>query len=318
MDTVESKLGHDRMETKINSLTIVVPAFNEAAAIPATIASLLEVCRKQYWKLIIVNDGSTDNTQDILDSFKDQPLLTTINHKLNRGYGGAIKSGIMAVDTDYLVTFDADGQHDVADIENMMKALLDSDADLVIGARGRSLNSYWYRSLGKWIIKKVAGFVMPISIHDLNSGFKLYRTEYAKDYFLLCPNSMAFSDVMTLIFLNEHRKVVEHPIQVHPRIGGTSKISTKTAFETILEILNVVMLLAPLRIFLPMSIMSFVIGLGWGIPFVISGRGVSVGSMLAIVTALILFTLGLVSEQLSQLRRELLVSHSNHTGSERP
>jgi energy-coupling factor transporter transmembrane protein EcfT len=114
--------------------------------------------------------------------------------------------------------------------------------------------------------------------------------------------------VITLIFLNEHHKVIETPIEIHPRRSGKSKINTRTAFETVLEIINLVMLLAPLRFFLPASIICFLIGFGWGIPLIISGRGVSVGSMLAIVTALIFFTLGLVSEQLSQLRKELLIS----------
>jgi len=90
---------------------------------------------------------------------------------------------------------------------------------------------------------------------------------------------------------------------VQPRISGESTISTRTAFETILEILNLVMLFNPLRVFLPLSIFCVLIGLVWGIPFIMLGRGVSVGAMLAIVSGLLLFTLGLVSEQLSQIRK---------------
>jgi hypothetical protein len=196
----------------------------------------------------------------------------------------------------------------LSDIEKLLDLMLEKDADMIVGSRVGSKQNHWYRELGKWIIRRVAAMMMPMPLKDLNSGFKLYRTELVKRYIPLCPNSMAFSDVITLIFLNEHHKVVETPVEIHPRRSGKSKINTRTAFETVLEIINLVMLLAPLRFFLPASIICFLIGFGWGIPLIISGRGVSVGSMLAIVTALIFFTLGLVSEQLSQLRKELLIS----------
>lgn len=302
------KLGNNRMEIKTNSLTIVIPAFNEAEGLSINLPDVLEFCKAHHWKLIIVNDGSTDNTQEVLQKFENQPRLSVIHHKINRGYGGALKTGLMAVDTDYAITIDADGQHQLSDIEKLLDLMLEKDADMIVGSRVGSKQNHWYRELGKWIIRRVAAMMMPMPLKDLNSGFKLYRTELVKRYIPLCPNSMAFSDVITLIFLNEHHKVVETPIEIHPRRSGKSKINTRTAFETVLEIINLVMLLAPLRFFLPASIICFLIGFGWGIPLIISGRGVSVGSMLAIVTALIFFTLGLVSEQLSQLRKELLIS----------
>jgi glycosyltransferase involved in cell wall biosynthesis len=301
------KLGDNRMESRSNSLTVVIPAYNEAEALPSTIPSVLEYCKKRHWKLIVVNDGSSDSTVEVLKQFEDQPRMKVIHHKVNRGYGGALKTGLMAVDTDFAVSFDADGQHQLADIDKLFNILQDQNADMIVGSRSGSKHSHWYRELGKWIIRKVAAMMMPMPLTDLNSGFKLYRTSLLQKYIPLCPDSMAFSDVITLIFLNEHHHVIEAPIELSPRSSGKSKISTRTAFETILEIINLVMLLAPLRFFLPVSIICFLFGLVWGIPIVLSGRGVSIGSMLAIVTALILFTIGLVSEQISHLRRELLV-----------
>ena len=301
------KLGDNWMETRSNSLTVVIPAYNEAEALPVTIPTVLEYCKKHHWKLIVVNDGSSDATVEVLKQFEDQPRMKIIHHKVNRGYGGALKTGLMAVDTDFAVSFDADGQHQLEDIDKLFNILLAQDADMIVGSRAGSKHSHWYRELGKWIIRRVAAMMMPMPLTDLNSGFKLYRTSLMQKYIPLCPDSMAFSDVITLIFLNERHHVIEAPIELSPRSSGKSKISTRTAFETILEIINLVMLLAPLRFFLPVSIICFLVGLGWGIPIVLSGRGVSIGSMLAIVTALILFTLGLVSEQISHLRRELLV-----------
>jgi len=145
---------------------------------------------------------------------------------------------------------------------------------------------------------------MPLK--DLNSGFKLYRVELVQKYLDLCPDSMAFSDVIAMIFLNQRHKVIEETIEVMPRLSGESSISTKTAFVTVLEILNLVMLLAPLRIFLPASILLILLGLIWGIPIVLMGRGVSVGSMLAIVSGVLFFILGLIAEQLSHIRKDVI------------
>lgn len=295
------------METRSNSLTVVIPAYNEQGSLSLTLPAVLEYCKKQHWKLIVVNDGSTDGTADVLEQYNDQPRLKVIHHKLNRGYGGALKTGLMAVDTDYAVSFDADGQHRLADIDRLFNILQDQNADMIVGSRAGSKHNHWYRELGKWIIRRVAAMMMPMPLTDLNSGFKLYKTHLLQQYIPLCPDSMAFSDVITPIFLNERHRVIEAPIELAPRSSGKSSISTRTAFETVLEIINLVMLLAPLRFFLPASIICFLLGLGWGIPIVLSGRGVSIGSMLAIVTALILFTLGLVSEQISHLRRELVI-----------
>ncbi len=285
------------------SATIVIPAYNEGKALPNTVRAVLELCRKNHWKLIIVNDGSTDDSRQVLTQFEEIPRLTVLHHKLNRGYGGALKTGLAAADTDFVITFDADGQHQLDDIPRLLQIMSDQDADLVVGARQRNKQSHWYRELGKWIIRRVASILMPMPLHDLNSGFKCYRTELVQQYLHLCPNSMAFSDVIALIFLNQRHRVIEVPIEVLPRTSGESTISTRTAFETLLEILNLVMLFNPLRIFLPLSILCILIGLIWGLPFIVLGRGVSVGAMLAIVSGLLMFTIGLVSEQLSQIRR---------------
>lgn len=295
------------MVNNSSSLTIVMPAYNEAEALPTTISSALELCKIHHWKLILVDDGSIDDTASILDQYENQPRIKIIRHKINRGYGGALKSGLMAVDTDYAVSFDADGQHQLEDIEKLFSLLLEQDADMVVGSRAGLKHLHWYRELGKWIIRRVAALMMPMPLSDLNSGFKLYRTNLVQKFLPLCPNSMAFSDVITLIFLNQRFKVIEAPIHVNARISGTSKTSINTGFETILEILNVVMLMAPLRFFLPAAVLFFLVGVGWGIPFVLLGRGVSTGAMLAIVMALLFFTLGLVSEQLSNLRKEILI-----------
>lgn len=287
-------------------LTVVVPVYNEAENLPVFVPQATEFCRKHGWKMIIVNDGSNDETRKILDGFTSLPDFKVIHHKVNRGYGGALKTGIRNTITPYLVTIDGDGQHSLDDVEKVFQFALDRDADMVVGKRERGARSSVYRALGKFLIRSFTKILMPLPVADLNSGFKVYRTELAQKYMTVCPDSMAFSDVITLVFLSERNLVLEHPIHVTDRKAGQSTISTHTAFETVMQVLNIVLMFNPLRVFLPLSILCILAGFIWGIPIVLLGRGVSVGAMLAIVTGLLFFVLGLLANQLSAIRMERL------------
>ena len=289
-----------------STLTIVIPAYNESASLPTLAPLIIEFCHLRDWQVIFVNDGSRDDTKDILNEFSEISNVFIVHHKLNRGYGGALKTGIRHVSTPYFVTIDADGQHNLEDIEKVFQFMLKENADMVVGKRNEKINHNPYRSLGKQLIRTFTQLLMPLPIIDLNSGFKLYRTDLAQKYIQLCPNTMAFSDVITLIFLNERNLVLEYPISVAPRQAGKSTINTYTAFETVVEILNIVLMFNPLRIFLPLSLFCIIVGLGWGLPIIFLGRGVSVGAMLAIVSGLLFFVGGLIASQLSAIRMEQL------------
>ncbi len=280
------------------ALTIVVPALDEAEALPETLRALSEVCGPRDWVVVVVDDGSSDETAKVAE----KGGAHVIRHKLPRGYGGALKSGLAAVEGPWAVTFDADGQHDPEGLPDLLAVAVEADADLLVGDRGRGTSST-YRSVGKWVIRALTRVLMPNSVRDLNSGLKLYRTPLAQRYLGLCPDTMAFSDVMTLIFLHRRHRVIEHPVAVRPRQGGRSTVSARTALDTVIEILNIVTLFSPMRIFLPLALLAWGAGFAWGIPIVLVGRGVSVGSMLAIVTGVVLFALGLLAEQLAAIRR---------------
>lgn len=306
--TVMDVHGILRMNTKPDncSLTVVVPVYNEGEILHSTARSIIDFCSSRDWNVIFVNDGSRDNSKAILDELDDLPHVCVAHHKVNRGYGGALKTGVSLVTTPYLVTIDADGQHAMDDVEKVFQFALEHDADMVVGKRDNKPMVAPYRSLGKWLIRTFTRTLMPLPIADLNSGFKLYRTEPAQRYITVCPDSMALSDIITLIFVHEHNLVLEYPIHISPRRGGQSTITTYTAFETIIEILNIAMMFNPLRVFLPVSILCILAGLGWGVPIILLGRGVSVGAMLAIVTGLLFFVIGLLASQLSAVRMERL------------
>ena len=285
-------------------LSIVIPAYNEEESLPPYLPEVLEFVQANNMKLIVVNDGSKDRTAEILKGFSGYHELEVVTHKKNRGYGGALKSGIKAAKTDYVITIDADGQHYLEDVKILFAKTLEQDADMIIGSRKGLKSTSWYREFGKGLIRSIANILMPLEIYDINSGMKIYNTELAQKYLPLCPDSMAFSDTIALVFISQHHLVLEHPIRIKERIGGVSTISTRTAFETVMEILNIVVLFNPMRIFLPMAFASILFGIAWGLPFIIfKGKGVSTLALLAIITGLIMFFLGLIAEQISLIRK---------------
>lgn len=296
-----------------HELTIVVPVYNESQSLPHFLPELIKTCQAKNWQVIFVNDGSKDDSTKVLAHFERSPYVKVMHHKVNRGYGGALKTGLSSVKTRYVVTMDGDGQHRISDLEAIFQFAVTNDADMVIGARSGIEHVNLYRELGKWVIRNFTRILVPLPIKDLNSGFKIYRTQLVRRYLHLCPDSMAFSDVMTLLFLNQCHLVLEFPISVQKRIAGSSSISTHTAFQTLIEILGLAMLVNPLRIFLPLSVVCVSVGLLWGIPIVIAGRGVSVGAMLAIVLGSLFFFLGLIASQLAAIRLHLAsLERSNH------
>lgn len=286
-------------------LTVIVPVYNEAESLPALLEELLPYCRARNWQVIFVDDGSRDASAEILRAHESSPRVRVVHHKLNRGYGGAIKTGLLQADTPYAVTIDADGQHNIGDVQALLGLALEKDADLVVGNRGRQAGGFW-RGMGKRLIRAFAGLLLPLSVRDLNSGCKLYATRLAQKYLPICPDSMAFSDVITLIFIQKRHLVLEQPISIRPRRAGRSTISARTAFQTLMEIVHIAMLFNPLRIFLPLAALCVTFGIGWGLPILLRGRGVSVGSMLAIVTGLLFFVIGLIADQLAATRMALL------------
>lgn len=288
----------------MNDLTIVIPAYNEEQALASFLPKLLAYCRDNGCRLIIVNDGSKDGSRALLDGHADPAFFTPIHHKVNRGYGGAIKTGIKATVTPLVITIDADGQHRLEDVTALYQELKRTDADMIIGNRSRHKESL-YRKTGKALIRRIAKMLMPVPIYDLNSGMKIYVTTLVQRYLPLCPDNMAFSDIITLIFLNQRHLVREHPITVDPRTTGESTIGLKTAFDTVLEIVNVATMFDPMRLFFPPAIFFLLFSAVWGLPILLRGEGVSVGTLFLFVTGLNLFFLGLLAEQLALIRKNL-------------
>ncbi|CAL2091114.1 Glyco_trans_2-like domain-containing protein [Tenacibaculum sp. 190524A05c] len=289
-------------------LSIVIPAYNESESLEPVLNSLKEFIQNKPYEVIIVNDGSKDNSLSILQKLNNSNWFTIVNNKVNKGYGGAIKEGIKKAKGKFVVTIDADGQHNLEDIDKLFHKLKEEDADMIVGARDDNASSL-YRRVGKNLIRFIAKKLMPIHIRDLNSGMKVYNTKLAKKYMSHCPNSMAYSDTITLFFIQTRNLVIEEPISINQRIAGESTINYKTAITTVIEIVNLVMLFNPLKIFFRIGIPTIFFGIIWGLfRWFVVRDGLSTGALLAIITGLLLLFLGLIAESIRKLRMSLLES----------
>ena len=308
-------------------LTVVIPVLNEAPALKENLAGWLNWCEAHTSRLIVVDDGSTDATAEVLTAHLGDPNLRVFRHRRNRGYGNAVKTGILRAETPFVGTMDADGQHSIADLGKLVELSVDEEADLVIGRRPGAASSGIYRGLGKALIRWIARVLFGVRIQDLNSGMKVYRSPLAQALLSYCPGSMAFSDVITLTHLNLGYRVVEGPIQVHRRRSGKSTINTMTAVDTLLEIVNVLMWFKPLKFFVPLAILLALVGVVWAIPFLAIGRGLSSISLLLMLAGMMVGMLGLLAEQMASTRRlempevgaeEIRVPGKRRTGGRRP
>ncbi|KAF0107867.1 MAG: family 2 glycosyl transferase [Anaerolineaceae bacterium] len=277
------------------SLALVIPAYNEEQVIASVLADLRQGCADFATEIIVVDDGSSDNTAAIAETAG----VTVIRHRVNRGYGAALKTGIRAARTDYVMTIDSDGQHTAVEAVRLWQRL--GENEMVVGSRAALLHSPLWRMPGKWLLGALANYLVRQRIPDLNSGLRILHRETVLRYLHLCPSGFSFSTTITLVMLHRGYSVEYIPITVQKRTGKSS-ISLNTGLQTLLLILRLAALIDPLRVFVPASFIIGLTGVLWEIPYALSGRGVSVGSMMAIVTGMLLFVLGLICDQISQLR----------------
>ncbi len=286
-------------------LSIVVPCYNEGENIPIVFPPLLAFAKEHNWRVIAVNDGSRDDTLAQLLKMKESaPHLEVASHKLNRGYGAATKTGLRAVRTEFAITIDADGQHRLEDVEKCFRKIMETNADLVVGERINN-ESGGYRALGKWMIRMFAFMLLNLPVRDLNSGMKCYRMSETVSYLDLCPDTMAFSDVILLLMVNDRKLVSRTEIEVAPRLAGKSTISTRTALITLAEILNLAILLRPIKTFFRIALTFVLLGMGWGIFIYWKSRTITSASVMLIMLGAMSFILGLLGEQLAQIRKTL-------------
>ena len=276
--------------------TVVIPAFNEAGSIASVVAELRQAVR--WSEIIVVDDGSVDDTE----ARARAAGARVVRHPYNKGNGAAVKSGIRNAKTPFIVIVDADGQHRPSDAVRLVSRL--GEYDLVVGARAPQTQSSLARRVGNALLNGVAGYLTQQPIPDLTSGFRAARREHLVEFLHLLPNGFSTPTTTTLAFIKAGYSVRFEPIEAAKR-QGTSKIrlgSDGVGFFLIL--LKVITIYSPLRIFVPISVASFLLGAAYAAWTILTQSHVTNSSVLLIVLSVVIFLVGLISEQISSLRFE--------------
>jgi len=276
------------------TLSIVIPAKNEAATIGGLILQLVN-CYPQA-EVIVVDDGSTDQTATIATSAG----ATVIRHPYSKGNGAAIKTGVRHAKGDLLVFMDADGQHHPADIQLLLDKL-NEGYDMVVGARQAGSQASMGRGLANGFYNRLASYVTGQKVEDLTSGFRIAKRSLFAKFLSLLPNGFSYPTTSTMAFFRAGYAVAYVPIHAAQRQGKSHIKPLQDGIRFLLIIFKIGTLYSPLKLFLPISASVFITGLCYyGYTYLSDGRFTNM-SALMFTTALIIFMVGLVSEQITQL-----------------
>ena len=279
-----------------SAVSIVIPAYNEAAAIADVVLSLVSAA--PWREIIVVDDGSTDETA----ARAGAAGATVLRHPYNKGNGAAVKTGIRAAAGEYVMIVDGDGQHRGEDALRLARRL--GEYDLVVGSRSGVTQATYTRRLGNGALNRLAGYLSGRNIPDLTSGFRAARRQHLREFIHLLPNGFSTPATTTLAFIKAGYNVAFEPAEARPRLG-TSKIRlAHDGVRFLLIILRIVTLFSPLRVFLPICIVSFAVGSVYAVWTIATQSHVTNSSVLLIMLAVVVFMVGLVSEQISALRFE--------------
>jgi len=277
-------------------VTIILPAFNEEQAIADTIHSLKSLYPD--YEILVVDDGSTDGTaQKAIEAG-----ATVCRHPYNIGNGAAVKTGIRRARGEYVIMMDADGQHDPEDVKKLLEYR--ENYDMVVGARSKESTTAVHRDLANKIYNWFASYVTKFKIEDLTSGFRLFNRSLASKFIYLLPNTFSYPSTITMAYLRSGHTIKYIPIKTAKRQGKSKIKLLQDGTRFFLIITKIATLFSPLRVFLPVSFTLFLLGSGYYLFTFIKYHRFSNMSALLFSTSVIIFMMGLVSEQISQSRYE--------------
>lgn len=277
-----------------SSLTIILPAKNEAANLEALLPRLREQVPEA--DVVVVNDGSTDATAEICARY----AVRCIHHPYSMGNGAAVKSGARVASGEALIFMDADGQHDPADIARLL-AKLDEGYDMVVGARKFNTHANKHRALGNVFFNRLATWMVGHKVEDLTSGFRAVRADKFRRFLHLLPNGFSYPTTITMSFFRAGFPVVYVPIQVRQREGKSHIRLLRDGMRFLLIIVRIGTLYSPFKLFLPISLGFFLTGLVYyAYTFLTMGRFTN-ASALMFTSAILTFLIGIVSEQITAL-----------------
>lgn len=278
------------------TVSILIPAYNEGPVVGDVIRALRDAA--PWHEILLIDDGSTDETAQAAAAAGGRVL----RHPYNKGNGAAVKTGIRAATGEFVLVIDGDGQHKPEDARRLVDQL--GEYDLVVGARASHTQATGVRRLGNSLLNGFATYMTGRPIPDLTSGFRGARRSILREFLHLIPNGFSTPTTTTLAFIKAGYSVEFLPIEARQR-SGVSKIRlARDGTKFLLIILKIVTIYSPMKIFLPVSVSAFLLGMAYGLWTVTFSGRIANGSVLLLMFSAIVFLVGLVSEQIAALRFE--------------
>ncbi|WAU76402.1 glycosyltransferase family 2 protein [Acinetobacter sp. LF10] len=278
------------------AISVVLPAKNEAAAIGQTIEKIKQLQAIDEIEIIVVNDGSTDSTKVVAE----QAGARVVSHPYSKGNGAAIKTGAREAIGDIIIFMDADGQHDPQDIPRLIEKI-GQGYDLVVGARQKGSQASIGRGIANKLYNNLATYMTEHPVEDLTSGFRIVRADKFREFLYLLPNGFSYPTTSTMAFFRAGYSVGYVPIHAAKRIGKSHIKPIKDGVRFFLIIFKIATLFSPLKMFLPIAMILFVMATGWyGYTLYEFGRFTNMSALLYTGSVMI-FLMGLISEQITNL-----------------
>ncbi|MHB8455430.1 MAG: glycosyltransferase family 2 protein [Acidiferrobacterales bacterium] len=275
-------------------ISVIIPAKNEAAGLSRVLPDLIAAVPDA--EIIVVDDGSTDNTAGICRS---HGVIVAV-HPYSKGNGAAVKTGARNAKGDTLVFMDADGQHSAADISRLLAKLAEG-YDMVVGARSRDSQAGLHRATANNLYNRLASWMADQKIVDLTSGFRAVRADKFRRFLYLMPNGFSYPTTVTMSFFRAGYSVAYLPISAKQRTGKSHIRLVHDGFRFLLIIFKIGTLYSPLKLFVPVSTGFFCTGLGYYLyTYFRFGRFTNMSALL-FITSVLVFLIGLVSEQITNL-----------------
>ena len=288
------------IENNFENLSIILPVYNEGPVIYSLLKDLKQ--KLSAARIIVVNDASCDNTFEELQKLEG---ITVINHDFHKGMGAALKAGMRAAKTDAIAWFDGDGQHRPEDLINVAAPVLNGYKDVVIGARQKDPAEAKERVMGKIILKWVAQIVVRSQIPDLNSGLRCFKANVIRKYIHLIPDGFSASTISTILMIKRGYRVGYVPIISKPRTGKSSVRVVSDGFRALHLIMQILILFEAFKFFLILSTVQIVFGLIYGFILACTRHlGFPNLAVIMIISGILTFFMGIISDQISELRKE--------------
>ena len=279
-----------------STTSVIVPAFNEGPAIAAVVSALK--AGASWHEVIVVDDGSADDT----GARAAEAGAVVVRHPYNKGNGAAVKSGVRRATGEHILIVDGDGQHRPADAARLVSRL--GDYDLVVGARSSVTQATAARRAGNSLLNWLASYLAERHIPDLTSGFRAARRACMMEFLHLLPNGFSTPTTTTMAFLKAGYSVAFEPIDAEQRTGKSKIKLARDGAKFFLILLKIITIFSPLRVFVPISALTFFAGSLYAVWTIWTQSHITNSSVLLIMLAVVIFLVGLVSEQISALRFE--------------